>query len=223
MVRTKTVTRIAVGCLALLLQSPSFANDFRLGELTQSKGEISYLGFASPHTVLEVKKGDVLKTEGSYFTKEQGHFTAKLFDGSWLRVSPRTKISLGFNAQERILELTVFVGSVKVLFSSATNQNKVAKIIVRHADTFFESTEGKFSVVRNPLTSETSVFVEKGLVTGYFDFPGENKDKVVVHTKEMSSVKDRTWDFDEPKSISENQLKFLNSTFYLGGKNTDGL
>jgi len=219
MVRRKKIPLLSACCLILSLDlAHAQTQDFHLGKVTQANGVVTFLEYSPPHKLSEVSTGGLVLGTGSYLTQENANFTAKLFDGTWLRASPRTKFALEFNPDNKSLTLNLLTGSVKVLFAPLLSDKRVTTFLIRSADAVFESSEAKFTVVRNILTSETSLFVEKGVVNARLNGPMEGKDSVVVHAREMTSLKDRTSDFQSPKQMGERQMKFLNSAFYLGGK-----
>lgn len=218
MVRQKTYSRNAArGLISLLVMLPvfSFAGTFNLGKITQAEGEITFLNFAPPHKLLQIKKNERLLSDGSYLTQDTAFMTVQLFDGSWLRVSPKSKFTLEFQPASNAILVHLFSGSVKILFSSHLNNNIVQKIIVKSADTLFESVDAKFSVVRSPLTDTNSVFVEKGTVMAIQHVFNEKKDVELVHAKETASVKDNQMDIESPRQMSEKEIDFLHPSHYL--------
>jgi ferric-dicitrate binding protein FerR (iron transport regulator) len=218
MVRTKTCTGIAKSCLvsiALLLPLLSQAGTFNLGKITQAEGEITYLNFAPPHALKQVKAQEAVQTDGSYLTQDNSFMTVELFDGSWLRVSPKSKFTLEYLATSKTILVHLFSGSAKFLFSAHLNQNEVQKIMVKSADTLFESVDAKFSVVRSPLTDTNSLFVEKGTVMAIQHVFNEKKDMELVHSNETISVKDNQLDIESPRKMSEREIKFLHPSHYL--------
>lgn len=218
MVRKKTYSRNAGrGLIASLLLLPLFshAGTFNLGNITQAEGEITFLNFAPPHKLSQVKVKEQLQPDGSYLTQESSFMTVELFDGSWLRASPKSKFTLEFQPSSKIILVHLFSGSVKILFSAHLNDNIVEKIIVKSADTLFETVDAKFSVVRSPLTDMNSVFVEKGTVMAIQHVFNEKKDVEIVHAKETASVKDNQLDIESPRKMSDKEINFLHPSHYL--------
>lgn len=218
MVRKKTYSRNAGRCLiSLFLLLPAFANagTFNLGKITQAEGEITFLNFAPPHKLSQVKIKQQLMSDGSYLTQEASFMTVELFDGSWLRASPKSKFTIEFQPASKVILVHLFSGSIKILFSTHLNDNIVEKIIVKSADTLFETVNAKFSVVRSPLTDMNSVFVEKGTVMTIQHVFNEKKDMEIVHAKETASVKDNQTDIESPRQMSEKEMNFLHPSHYL--------
>lgn len=202
----------------LLFISSVFAenlNQHDLGVITQLKGVATYFPFQGIHAVTPLSQKSVIREGGSYLSHEKSFFTVKLFDGTWLKVSPSSKFSLEMNPELKEIHLNLYSGSVKVLFSGNISQSKMQKFIISTGDGRFETSEAKFSVFRNILESTGYVYVEKGLVRISRNQPGANGSEL-VHAKEMMSLKDRDSTIESPRKISENQMKFLNSSFYLG-------
>jgi hypothetical protein len=218
MARQQKISFTIAGCLIFGFNLARAQGDFQLGKITQSSGTVTFLEFTPPHKLSEITTDALLSGSGSYLTQETAYFTAKLFDGSWIRVSPKTKFALEFDPEKKNLTLNLFSGSVKVLFAHILNNKQVTTFTIRSADAVFETSEAKFTVVRNILTTESTLFVEKGVVTARLSELKEGKDSVIVHTREMTSLRDRTLDFHTPKQMGDREMKFLNSAFYLGGK-----
>ncbi|MBA2404316.1 MAG: FecR domain-containing protein [Bdellovibrionales bacterium] len=218
MVRKKTTSRNAGRCLIaalLLLPGLSQATAFKVGKVTQAEGKITFLNFTRPYKAKKVKPQQSLMTEGSYLTQENSFLTVELFEGSWLRLSSRTKISVDYDPTAKIININLLTGSIKVLFSSSLNDKQVDKIIIKSIDAVFESSDGKFSVVRNPVLDLSSVFVEKGTVVAAHSGNRLSRDVRLVHTKETTSLKDRETEFEETRQMTEKEIKFLHPSFYL--------
>jgi ferric-dicitrate binding protein FerR (iron transport regulator) len=197
-----------------LTPHPLKAQSFELGAITQTQGEATYFPFFPPFEVQTLKTQDKIKEKGSYLTQENAYFTMKLFDGSWVRISPKTKLTFEFDPTEKILVVHLYTGSLKILFSTQLNQNKIHKLMVKSSGLSFESVDGKFSVVRNLLTDETSVYVEKGAVVATRGNE-DQKGMQPVHGQESLTLKDREQGLGTPLKLSEKEIKFLNSKFYL--------
>lgn len=206
----------------LLLASFSvWSQDFTVGHITQAEGESTFLHYAPPHKLIKVKKDAAVLLGGSYLTQESSFITIKLFDGSWLRASPKSKFSLEFLVHSKQIVVHLFSGSLKILFSNKLNEQRLIKLAVKSADTLFETVDAKFSVVRNPLTNTNSVFVEKGsvVVTQYVAF--ERKDMEIVHQNEMTFVKDNDHDIMAPRKMSQGEMNFLHPSKYLKQSKTN--
>lgn len=222
MVRQKTYSRSLSSCclIALLtfLSSLAFAQDFNIGVVTQVEGESTFFSYLPPRSVKNVKLKQDAQTEGSYLTHEDAFLTFKLFTQNYLRLNPKSKISLEYNPKEKLLTVHLFSGSFKALFSKNENNPRVQKLIVKSADTYFETVNGKFTVVRNVLDGTNSVYVEKGsiVVTQYAGL--EVKDTEIVHARETTSVADNKSDIGPPQALNDKQIKFLHPSFYLSKK-----
>lgn len=197
------------------------AGTFNLGQITQAEGEISFLNYAPPHSLVQVIQKQQLLTDGSYLTQEYSFMTANFFENSWLRISPKSKFSLEFQAHSKTILIHLYTGSIKVLFSTHLNNNKVHKLIVKSADTLFETVDAKFTVVRSPVLDTNSVYVEKGTVIATQYVQNQKKDMEIVHTREMVTVKDNENDIESPSEISKKQLKFLHPSQYLKRSKSD--
>lgn len=187
-----------------------------MGSVTQAEGEVTFLDFAPPHHKLsKVKENSKFVTDGSYLTKDDSFLTVQFFDGSWLRMSPSSKVSVEFDAVSKAITVHLFTGSIKLLISSSQNDQQVTKLLVKSADALFESAEGKFTVVRNPITDLSSLYVEKGVVLAMQNGLSENKNVTLVHRQEMTSLKDRDHEFESPRSMTDKEIKFLHPSHYL--------
>ena len=224
MVRRKTYARITGRSLVgLLFFLPLYlhAGPFNLGHITQLEGEITFLNYPAPHAVEHVKKDQQLLTDGSYLTQDAAFMTIKFFDNSWLRVSPKSKFAVEYQPQTKVMLIHLYTGSVKILFSTHLNQNKVSKFIVKSADTVFETVDAKFSVIRSPVLDLNSVYVEKGTVIATQNVLNQKKDMEIVHAREMVSVKDNDSDIESPTEMTEKEIKFLHSSQYLKQNKSD--
>ena len=202
----------------LLLISSAFAESFNqhdLGVITHIKGVATFLPFQGLRAVTPLSQKSILREGGSYLSHEKSFFTVQLFDGTWLKVSPLSKFSLEMNSELKEIHLNLYSGSVKVLFSGNISQSKMQKFIISTGDGRFETSEAKFSVFRNILESTGYIYVEKGLVRVSRN-QLRTSGSELVHAQEMTSLKDRDTTIESPRKISENQMKFLNSSFYLG-------
>lgn len=213
MVRKKTHSRITNGSLitfALLLTTLSWGGPFKIGEITQVEGESTYYNYLPPRAVKTVKRNAQAATDGSYLTQENAFLTFKLLGSNYLRLNPKSKISLEYDAKEKFLTIHLFSGSFKALFTE--------KVLVKSADTLFETVNAKFSVVRNTLGDNNSVYVEKGSVIMSQYVGSEKKDMEVIHAKESTSVADNSSDIEAPKKLTDKEIQFLHPSFYLNGK-----
>jgi hypothetical protein len=215
--RTKTITRNAICCLVttLVLFSPKvLSSSHKLGLINQIEGEITYLDFLKDKTVTNVKATDQLQTDGSYLTHDNAFFNVHLFDGSWLRLNQKSKISLQFNPGTKTLTIFLLTGSMKMMLDIDRKEKKLEKVIVQSAGATFETVGAKFTVTRNLLTDQSSVYVEKGTViaTQYVQY--QKQDMELVHAKEKSTIHDRENDVESPRKMSDKEIHFLNPKNY---------
>jgi ferric-dicitrate binding protein FerR (iron transport regulator) len=205
-------TIIALGCLvsglsfALELPSPS------LGELTQVHGMVTYVPYRGPLKLIEVKEKDKLLSSGSYLTRDDAFMTIKLFDGSFLRMSPKTKFSIEIDYPQKIATIHLFTGSMKVLISQRLNQSKIEKFLIKSGDGLIEASEAKFSVIRNLMDRTISIFTEKGLVTARL---ASNDSFQLVHNMESILIEEKSHSISSPEKISKKHLKYIHGAFYL--------
>ena len=189
--------------------------DHQLGLITQLKGEVTFFPYQGAQSATPVSNKATIRDGGSYLSHEKSYFTVKLFDGSWLKVSPSTKFSIEMDPDQKEIHLNLYSGSVKVLFSRKISKSQMEKFVIISGDGRFETSEAKFSVFRNILDSSSYVYGEKGLVkvtrNNVETFTGE-----LIHAQEMTALKDRDSAVESPRKVSEKQMKFLNSSFYLG-------
>jgi hypothetical protein len=214
--RTSTISKSGM-ILWLLLSSLAWGEDLthhQLGKITQMSGEVTFYPYLPPREVNHLDLTHNLREGGSYLTHPEAYFTAKLFDGSWLRVSPGSKFAVEFNPTQKELIFNLYSGSLKVLFSPKLNKGELQKIIINSGDGRFETSEGKFSVFRNILENACHVYVEKGLVFAARQNQ-EDKNHKLVHTQETVSIKDREDLIEPARQITEKELRFLHSAFYL--------
>lgn len=202
-----------ISCLIVFYSQTTFGQEFNLAEISQLKGEVTSLEFAPPHTKKELSKNSIIKTESSILSHDESFYTAKLFDGSWIRVSPKTKLSFNFKPEEKIIQINLYAGSIKILFSTNLNNHKAEKIIVKAADLIIESVDGKFSVIRNNLINQSSVYVEKGLVMGSSELIPQKQ--TLLHSREKLTIQDREKINPEVENITEKEMKYIHSKFYL--------
>jgi ferric-dicitrate binding protein FerR (iron transport regulator) len=207
--------------LVFFLPLCSHAGTFNLGHITQAEGEITFLNYAPPHELVQVKKKQHIQTDGSYLTQDTSFMTVKFFDNSWLRASPKSKFTLEYHPNTKTMFIHLYSGSVKILFSTHLNENKVQKFIVKSADTTFETVDAKFSVVRSNVLDLNSVYVEKGAVIATQNVLNQKKDMEIVHAKEMVSVKDNDSNIESPTEMTEKEMKFLHSSQYLKQNKSD--
>lgn len=186
-----------------------------MGKVTQATGELTFFSYLPPQQIKTVKTNETLLNQGSYLSQDKAFLTAQLFDGSWVRLGPESKFSVEFDPTSKHITIYLFKGSLKVLFSTQMNKLQAQKLIVKSGDALFETSEGKFSVVRNSLSDSTSVYVEKGLVVAEQSHLGEKKDVELVHTNEVAEVKDRGADILPAHKISEKEMSYLKSNSHL--------
>ncbi len=202
----------------MILWAPKLiAATHQLGVITHLEGEITYLDFIKEKTIINVKEKDQLQTDGSYLTHDDAYFNVHLFDGSWLRLNPKSKISLEFNPETKELTIFLLTGSMKVLLEQDRKEKLLEKVIVQSAGATFETVGSKFTVTRNLLTDQSSVYVEKGTViaTQYVQY--QKKDMELVHAREKTTINDRENDVESPRKMSEKEIHFLNPKNYLHG------
>ena len=218
--RTKKITRNSICCLitTLILWAPkALSTNHQLGLVTQLEGEITFLDFVKIKTITNVKEKDHLHTDGSYLTHDDAFFNVQLFDGSWLRLNPKSKISLEFNPETKTLTIFLLTGSMKILYDQARKERKLEKIIVQSAGATFETVGAKFTVTRNLLTDQSSVYVEKGTVIATQYVQHQKQDMELVHAKEKTTINDRENDVESPRKMSDKEIHFLNPKNYLHG------
>jgi hypothetical protein len=219
--RTKNLLRIAVcslGFLAHLTSLTAQAVTHDLGLITQSEGEITFFNFNFHNEVAQIKKGDKLTTNGSYLTKENSFFVVKLFDGSYLRLNPRSKMALEYEPDFKTLRILLFTGSIKALITQTNKINPMDKIIVQSAGASFEASESKFTVSRNIIDDISSVYVEKGAVVATQSILGEKKDMELVHQEETTSIRDKDLDVKSSRKMKDKEIKYLHPSRYLEKK-----
>lgn len=205
------------GLIFLLLSTYSFAQEVpkSLGTVTQVHGEVTYLPFNLPTQKKIIKQNDTVLPNGSYLSYEDSFLTVKLFEGNYLRLSPKSKFSLEFDPKEKNFTLHLFTGSVKVLFSQKLNQGLTQKFIIKSGDSEIEASDAKFTVVRNPVMDSISCYVEKGMaIVSQYQLT-EKKDSEYVHAMEMISTQDRNPEIAPAQKMKEKELRFLHSSFYL--------
>lgn len=185
-----------------------------LGKVTQSHGAVTYLSYTPPNVVKAVKAKDDLFSEGSYLTKNDSFLTAKSIYGQWIRMSPKSKISLSLDHESKSVVLHLLSGSVKVLTSEKLKAGNPYKLIVRSGNTFFESSEGKFSIIRHLPLSSVNIYVEKGVVTTYRE--GEKESRLHhLHALETMNIEDKSSEFSSPRKMTEKEIKFISEARYL--------
>ena len=211
--RRASIWYSTASCLILILSSYALGQEFNVGEITQLQGEITALEFAAPYRKVSLSKKSALKEENSILSGEDSFYNAKLLDGSWIRVSPRTKLSFDYDPIQKTILINLYSGSIKILFSTNLNQRKIEKIIVHTADLKIESADGKFSLMRNILTNESSVFVEKGLVMA--SLQNNLNQQIYLHGREKLILPDRQKVLPGTEVIKDKEMKTIHSKFYL--------
>jgi hypothetical protein len=211
--RRASIWHSAASSLILIFSSYALGQEFNVGEITQLQGEITALEFVTPHRKLNLSKKSPLKEECSILSGEDSFYTAKLLDGSWIRVSPKTKLSFDYDPNEKTIKINLYLGSIKILFSTNLNQRKIEKIIVYTAGLKLESADGKFSIMRNILTNESSIFVEKGLVMASLE--NNLNQQIYLHAREKLIMPDRQKQLPEIETIKDKEMKAIHSKFYL--------
>lgn len=218
MVRFKNkFSSITCGLILFIgLIRPSLAQDIPkiIGTITQTHGTITFFPFKNHEKVLKVNKKSPLLSDGSYLIQDNSFLTAKLFDGSWLRVSPRSKLALDIDHKNKIVLIHLFTGSLKILISNKASQGKLEKISIKSGDTIISASNTKFSAIRNPIFENFSVYVEKGIVSMTKKIMGQSSTQL-IHAMETVSVKDKASTIRTPRRISEKEIKFLQNALYL--------
>ena len=189
----------------------------QLGIISQIEGEITYLDYLKVKTVTNVKEKDQLQTDGSYLTHNNAYFNVHLFDGSWLRLNPKSKISLEFYPETKTLTIFLLTGSMKILLDIDRKEKQLDKVIVQSAGATFETVGAKFTVTRNLLTDQSSVYVEKGTVVATQYVQYQKQDMELVHAKEKTTINDREKDVESPRKMTDKEIHFLNPKNYLYG------
>lgn len=185
-----------------------------LGTVTQSHGTVTFLSYTPPNIVQNVKVKDDLFSEGSYLTRDDSFLTAKSIYGQWLRVSPKSKIYLSLDHENKSITLHLLSGSVKVLSSEKLNSQNPYKLIVKSGNTFFESTEGKFSIVRYLALNSVVAYVEKGVVTTYRE--GQKDINLhYLHALETITIEDKISPISSPRKMTKKEIKFISKARYL--------
>ena len=218
--RTKTNTRNVICCLiaVLILCAPkAMSAGHQLGLITQLDGKITYLNFFKIKTLTTVKEKDHLQTDGSYLTHDNAFFNVHLFDGSWLRLNPKSKISLEFDLETNTLTIFLLTGSINIFLDKDRKEKQLEKVIVRSAGATFETVDAKFAVTRNLLTDQSAVYVEKGTViaTQYLQY--QKQDMELVHASEKITIHDRGNNVESPRKMSDKEIHFLNPKNYHHG------
>jgi hypothetical protein len=218
--RTKTNTRNVICCLiaVLILCAPkAMSAGHQLGLITQLDGKITYLNFFKIKTLTTVKEKDHLQTDGSYLTHDNAFFNVHLFDGSWLRLNPKSKISLEFDLETKTLTIFLLTGSINIFLDKDRKEKQLEKVIVRSAGATFETVGAKFTVTRNLLTDQSGVYVEKGTViaTQYLQY--QKQDMELVHASEKTTIHDRGNNVESPRKMSDKEIHFLNPMNYHHG------
>ena len=218
--RTKTNTRNVICCLiaVLILCAPkAMSAGHQLGLITQLDGKITYLNFFKIKTLTTVKEKDHLQTDGSYLTHDNAFFNVHLFDGSWLRLNPKSKISLEFDLETKTLTIFLLTGSINIFLDKDRKEKQLEKVIVRSAGATFETVDAKFAVTRNLLTDQSAVYVEKGTViaTQYLQY--QKQDMELVHASEKTTIHDRGNNVESPRKMSDKEIQFLNPKNYHHG------
>ena len=218
MVRTKKYLRAAVCSLVILILLAPLKTEavtHQLGLVTQAKGDITFFNFNLHNQVLQVKKQDLLFSDGSYLSQDNSFLVVKLFDGSYLRLNPKSKMALEYAPDLKILRIFLFTGSLKALITQTKKDNRLEKIIVQSGGALFEASESKFTVSRNMISDVSSVYVEKGAILASQTVLGEKKDMELVHQKETLSIWDKDLDIKSPRKMRDKEIQYLHPSRYL--------
>jgi ferric-dicitrate binding protein FerR (iron transport regulator) len=185
------------------------------GIITQIQGQPTFFPYLIPgQNARPIKTAAPLLLNGSYLTDKDSHFTAKILEHHWLRLSPNSKCSIELDPEQKLIIINLYFGSVKVLFAGRPGDNHWQRLQIKSGDAIFESGEGKFSVVKNALFNENSVYVEKGQVSLSSQRPG-NEQRVKVGPYQSAYLKDREINITPVRSISEKELNFIKDAKYL--------
>lgn len=219
MVRRKTFTKILksglILCLVWSIQN-SLAQSYQVGAITQLEGQVSFFDFFKKQ-IIPLKKNQDIFTSGSYLTQDDSFLTVKIVGGHYLRLNPKSKISIEYEPEDKTLRVILLAGSVKALKFKSKNST-IDKIFIQSGATTFEASEGKFSVNRNLIDDSSNVYVEKGLVIVGQTINQTKSDMELVHQGEMLSVTDKQIDLDSAWKMKDKEKKFLHPSFYLNSK-----
>ena len=207
-------------CLTLIILSFSteaLSQIFEVGVITQLEGEVSFLEFAPPHKINQNKVQDKLLTGGSYLAKDDSYITVKIFDESYLRLNPKSKISLEYSPDAKELKIFLFNGSLKAILGQSP-KSRLEKMIIHAGGSQFESTAAKFTVSRNPIKDSSSVYVEKGVVIAHLFQRDQKKDSEIIYQNETTTVIDTDSEISESRNMKEKEIKFLHPSKYLPKK-----
>ena len=89
--------------------------------------------------------------------------------------------------------------------------------LLQSAGATFETVGAKFTVTRNLLTDQSSVYVEKGTVVATQYVQYQKQDMELVHAKEKTTINDREKDVESPRKMTDKEIHFLNPKNYLYG------
>lgn len=212
--RFKTKLFTTCGLILLVSNPKASISETSIGEITQSSGTVTFLSFTPPNRVKEVKVKDALYPEGSYLTQANAILTAKMLDGSWIRLSPKSKMAMAIDHTNKSITIHLFTGSLKALVSKNISPESPYKLIVKSGDTYLESSEAKFSVVRHPFFNDIKAYVEKGVVTAYRERSGKS-DFQHVHTLESLTIDERSADLPHPRKLGGKEIRFIKKANYL--------
>jgi ferric-dicitrate binding protein FerR (iron transport regulator) len=110
--------------------------------------------------------------------------------------------------------ILILTGSIKISIDPDRKDQKLAQIIVQSAGATFETVGAAFTVTRNLLTDQSSVYVEKGTVTATQYVQNQKKDRELVNANEKTTIYDRLNEVESPKEMSEKEIYFLNPKNY---------
>lgn len=203
---------LIIGSLSFSAQAQNFIQH-KLGQWTQIQGHSTFLPYKSGiHKPNGVKGSDIILTDGSYLSHDEGFMTGKLFENCWIRLGPKTKIVFNFDADTKILYLKVFTGSAKILFNKDWTAEKVEKLILETGDKQIEVESAKIVFIKRPFFHENSLYVEKGLA-GVIH---ENRLQAsFVYQNEKMSFNDKTKLTSEISKMSPKEQKEISSNQYL--------
>ncbi len=194
------------------------AQTFDLGVVTKVEGEVSFLEFSPPHRLSQTQKDSQLQSGGSYLAKDDSFMTVKIFDESFLRLNPKSKISLEYDPASKELKIFLFNGSLKAILGQSP-KSRLEKMIIQSGGSQFESTAAKFTVSRNLIKDSSSVYVEKGIVIANVYHREQKKDSEIIYQNETTTISDNDLEISSAKTMKEKEIKFLHPSNYLPKKN----
>ncbi len=220
MARRKEFSKILKSSLIicwLWVHPQARAQSYRIGQITQLEGQVSFYDYFKKQ-IIPLKIGDEIFTTGSYLVVDHSFMTVKVVGRNYVRLNPKSKMSLEYDPETKTLKILLLAGSVKAL-KFKSKDAAIDKIFIQSGASTFETTEGKFSVHRNLLEDSSSVYVEKGIIIAGQTINQLKTDMEIVHHGETLTVNDRQTDINSPRKMKDKEIKFLHPSFYLNSKN----